>query len=108
VSITLTVLVFIAVAAFAFARIVKRNSAPWYSVPFTEGVAYIARSTIIGDFDRIEKDSVLVYRSTGFSRYDGYIGFFFTDSDGKKRRWDINDSLDPVSEAKKLFEKASR
>lgn len=57
----------------------------------------------MGHFDRISKDERLVYRSTGSSHYDGYIGFFFTDSSGVDRRWDIYDNTDPVEESRKFF-----
>ena len=77
---------------------------PWYPVPFRKGGSYRATTSILGHFDRIEEGTVLKYQSTGFSRYDGYIGFFFEDEYGKSRRWDIYDSLDPISEASKVFE----
>lgn len=79
------------------------SSKPWYPVPFEEGKEYIATSDILGHFDRIKKGERLVYRKTGFSRYDGYIGFFFTDSSNADRRWDIYDDMDPVVEATKVF-----
>jgi hypothetical protein len=62
----------------------------------------------VGDFDTVEKDTVLIYESTGFSRYDGYIGFFFSDAEGKKKRWDIRDDMNPAIEAKKVFAPASK
>lgn len=76
---------------------------PWYRVPFKIGHVYRATADILGHFDRIAKDERLAYRSTGSSHYDGYIGFFFTDSSGADRRWDIYDDTDPVEEARKVF-----
>ena len=78
---------------------------PWYPVPFKVGVQYEAAQDILGHFDRITKGERLTYKRTGFSSYDGYIGFFFTDAHGADRRWDIFDDLDSVSEAAKLFVK---
>jgi len=83
------------------------TSMPWYPVPFEKDHAYVAISDIPGHLDRIEKGERLVYRSTGFSSYDGYIGFFFTDGSGRDRRWDIYDEADPVAEARKVFDAAN-
>ncbi len=106
-SILLPVLLVVGVGVLLYVLAVKKNTETWYPVPFKAGEAYVATATIMGAFDRIEKGERLVYESTGFSRYDGYIGFFFRDSDGKKRRWDIHDDQDPSAEAQKLFEKAT-
>ncbi|CAN5878307.1 hypothetical protein BH11VER1_BH11VER1_20480 [soil metagenome] len=76
---------------------------PWYPVPFKIGHVYRATSEVLGHFDRIVKDERLVYKSTGSSHYDGYIGFFFTDSSGAQRRWDIYNDTNPVEEARKVF-----
>ena len=86
----------------------KQNKKIWYPVPFQKGAAYVTIDRIVGDFDTVEKDTVLIYESTGFSRYDGYIGFFFSDSEGKKRRWDIRDGMNPAVEAKKVFAAAPK
>lgn len=80
---------------------------PWYPVPFEVGQTYRATSDILGHFDRVSKDERLTYKSTGSSHYDGYIGFFFTDSSGQDRRWDIYDDMDPVEEARKVFVEAN-
>ena len=72
-------------------------------MPFKAGDQYEATRDILGHFDRIAKGERLTYKSTGFSRYDGYIGFFFTDAGGADRRWDIFDDQDPVAEADKVF-----
>lgn len=79
------------------------TSKPWYPLPFKIGHTYRATANIMGHFDRISKDERLVYRSTESSHYDGYIGFFFTDSSGVDRRWDIHDDKDPVEESRKVF-----
>lgn len=79
------------------------TSKPCYPVPFKIGHVYRVTSDILGHFDRIAKDERLVYKSTGSSHYDGYIGFFFTDASGANRRWDIYDDADPVEEAGKVF-----
>jgi len=79
------------------------TSKPWYPVPFKIGHIYRATVDILGHFDRIAKDEQLVYKRTGSSHYDGYIGFFFTDSRGVDRRWDIYDDTNPVDEARKVF-----
>jgi len=83
------------------------NSKPWYPVPFEKGKEYAATTDILGHFDRITNGERLIYRDTGFSRYDGYIGFFFTDTNGNDRRWDMYEDLDPVAEAKKAFVKCN-
>lgn len=80
---------------------------PWYPVPFEVGRIYRATADILGHFDRVSKDELLTYKSTGSSHYDGYIGFFFTDSRGQDRRWDIYDDMDPVEEARKVFVEAN-
>ena len=69
----------------------------WYSVPFMEGEKYVATRDILGLCEQ------LIYRSTGYSRYDGYIGFFFADTAGADRRWDIYEDQDPLVEARKAF-----
>lgn len=79
------------------------SSRPWYSVPFQEGEEYTATAEILGHFDRIKKGERLIYQRTGFSHYDHYIGFFFTDSNNADRRWDIYDDMDPIAEAEKVF-----
>ena len=79
------------------------SSKPWYPVPFQEGQEYVALADIPGHFDRIKKGERLIYRKTGFSRYDHYLGFFFTDSNNADRRWDIYDDMDPIAEAEKVF-----
>ena len=76
---------------------------PWYPVPFEIGRTYQAKTDVLGHFDRIGTGERLIYKSTGSSHYDGYIGFFFTDSSGADRRWDIYDDLNPVEEARKVF-----
>jgi len=76
---------------------------PWYPIPFQVGAQYEATQDILGHFDRIAKGERLTYKRTGFSHYDGYIGFFFTDSRGVDRRWDIFDDQDPVAEAGKVL-----
>ncbi|WP_269526837.1 hypothetical protein [Coraliomargarita parva] len=81
----------------------KKPKETWYPIPFEEGVTYRVNQTILGDFDKIKEGTELTYVSTGFSRYDGYIGFFFKDSEGVDRRWDIDESWDPIERSKGLF-----
>jgi len=80
-----------------------KRSALWYPVPFIKGHKYAATKKIIGNFETIESGTMLTYQSTGHSSYDGYIGFFFVDAKGERHRWDIYDSLDPISEYEKVF-----
>jgi hypothetical protein len=89
-------------------KIIPMKAKPWYPVPFEVGRTYRAISDILGHFDSVSKDERLTYKSTGSSHYDGYIGFFFTDSSGQDRRWDIYEDMDPVEEARKVFVDANR
>lgn len=81
----------------------RKPKETWYPNPFEEGKTYRAKKTILGDFDKITEGTELTYFSTGHSRYDGYIGFFFKDAEGKDRRWDIDEAWDPIERAKDLF-----
>ncbi|ADE53349.1 hypothetical protein Caka_0324 [Coraliomargarita akajimensis DSM 45221] len=81
----------------------RKPKETWYPNPFEEGKTYKVTQTIFGDFDKLEKGTELTYERTGFSAYDGYIGFFFKDSEGKDRRWDIDINWDPIERAKDKF-----
>ncbi|CAA6696723.1 MULTISPECIES: hypothetical protein [unclassified Lentimonas] len=87
-------------------RLFKRKpKETWYPNPFEEGERYRVTKTILGDFDKIIEGTELTYQSTGHSSYDGYIGFFFNDSEGNQRRWDIDESWDPIERFEGLFTK---
>ncbi|MFK7851889.1 MAG: hypothetical protein AB8D78_13015, partial [Akkermansiaceae bacterium] len=80
------------------------DSKAWYPIPFVRGRRYRVVSTIIGDFEKLEEGTEVIYTHSGFSRYDGYIGFFFEDVDGEFHRWDIREDENPISEAQAHFE----
>ncbi|MEP4079014.1 hypothetical protein [Haloferula sp.] len=82
----------------------REESKAWYDIPFELGQSYRVTQKILGDFETLEEGMELTYSHSGSSRYDGYIGFFFTDSNGGEHRWDIREDEDPVVEAQTRFE----
>ena len=79
-----------------------------YSLPFKKHAIYRVEQDIVGDFDNLSAGTTLRYTHSGQSIYDGYIGFFFVDTEGEIRRWDIHDDQDPVHEAADRFTEVSR
>jgi hypothetical protein len=76
----------------------------WRVSPFKEGKSY----RVLKDFQAMRgafrAGELLVYRSAGWSRYDGVTGFFFEPpSDAGTRVWDVRDEED-LSMGKQLFE----
>ena len=70
-----------------------------YPLPFRKHAIYRVNQDILGDFDTLSAGTAVRYTHSGHSIYDGYIGFFFVDADGKDRRWDIRDHEDPITES---------
>ncbi len=67
----------------------------WRIAPFEPGRAYRVLQDFTALRDRFRAGEVLIYDSDGYSRYDGYTGYFFRQEDGEGLRiWDIADEED--------------
>ena len=76
----------------------------WRPSPFKVGKSYRVLQTFKTMRDSFTTGEILVYRSQGWSRYDGITGYFFqAPNDEKIRRWDLPDA-DDIAAWKKVFE----
>lgn len=63
---------------------------PWGQSPFVPGQRYRVRRNFQALRDTFVAGEELTYDSTAYSRYDGWIGYFFTQAGTTKlRSWDI-------------------
>ena|SRR5580765_331701 len=72
-------------------------SAPssWRKSPFKVGSRYRVLRSFRGLRDSFSAGEVLVYKSQGYSRYDGATGYFFeSPNDSTTRAWDVGDEED--------------
>lgn len=66
----------------------------WRDDSFTKGCRYKVKKDFKALRDSFFKDELLTYDHNAYSAYDSMSAFFFLDSDGKFRTWDINDNED--------------
>jgi hypothetical protein len=77
---------------------------PWRQSPFAAGRRYRVRRDFKALRNSFVAGEVLTYDRDAYSRYDGYTGYFFTQSVTEQlRSWDISDG-DDLEVWKDLFE----
>jgi hypothetical protein len=79
----------------------------WRECPFVIGDEYRTRKAFRSLRDKFRVGEVLRFVSTAYSRYDGMTGYFFLDSAGRTRAWDIPDDED-LEQHRELFERLVR
>ncbi len=80
---------------------------PWRKTPFTVGRRYRVLRSFQALRDSFSVGEILVYKSVGYSRYDGMTGYFFeAQDDPRTRAWDVGDEED-LSVWKTLFEEVA-
>ena len=79
----------------------------WRKVPFTKGRSYRVRKSFKALRAVFQEGEILRYDNDAYSLYDACTGFFFFDSEGKIRSWDVRDdqSIDVWPELFELDEK---
>jgi hypothetical protein len=76
----------------------------WRQSTFVAGHRYRVRRDFNALRDSFVADEELTYDRDAYSRYDGYTGYFFTQSEtGQLRSWDISDE-DDLAVWRELFE----
>src|SRR5207248_5203395 len=63
----------------------------WRKIPFERGAAYRVRESFDALRDRFSAGEILFYERAGYSRYDNATGYFFRDTRGNPRVWDVGD-----------------
>ncbi len=63
----------------------------WRNDPFSTGCRYKVKKDFSAPRDSFFKDEVLIYDHNAYSIYDSMSGFFFLDSEGNFRAWDLHD-----------------
>jgi len=80
------------------------ENGPWGKSPFVIGRRYRVRMDYQALRDTFVAGEELTYDSEAYSRYDGYIGYFFTQAGTTKlRSWDITED-ENLADWKDLFE----
>jgi hypothetical protein len=66
----------------------------WRTCPFIAGKQYRSLTTFSAFRDTFSAGELLTFVRTAYSPYDGMTGYFFSDSQGRLRAWDIHDDGD--------------
>ena len=67
----------------------------WRKAPFKVGSRYRVLRSFQALRDAFSAGEILVYKSEGYSRYDGATGYFFeAPDDPRTRAWDVGDDED--------------
>ncbi len=78
-------------------------TATWRKDPFIPGRYYRVRTSFVAYRDSFKEGEILLYAKNGYSIYDSMSGFFFIDSTGQYRSWDLADG-EPLEPWNVLFE----
>jgi hypothetical protein len=81
-------------------RLLRSKPAPvtsthgWRPCPFVVGKRYRCLKSFEAFRDTFSEGDLLTFVNTAYSRYDGMTGYFFSDSGGRARSWDVHDDDD--------------
>lgn len=78
---------------------------PWRGSPFIPGKTYRVRKSFSAMFGDFTVGELLVFVRDAWHRNDEVAGYFFADTAGRQRRWDIYDD-DDLGVWAQLFELA--